>query len=65
VPVAEMQPPAGVVNVGGEWFYDEYARNGGIPSLGTEAAAGATEPGAQQAPPAPEERNRILDLFKN
>ncbi|KQM71413.1 penicillin-binding protein [Xylophilus sp. Leaf220] len=65
VPVAEMQPPAGVVNVGGEWFYDEYARNGGIPSLGTEAAAGATDPGAQQAPPAPEERNRILDLFKN
>ena len=65
VPVAEMQPPAGVVNVGGEWFYDEYARNGGIPSLGTEAAAGASEPGAPQAPPAPEERNRILDLFKN
>ncbi|MCS4510100.1 penicillin-binding protein 1A [Xylophilus ampelinus] len=65
VPVAEMQPPAGVVNVGGEWFYDEYARNGGIPSLGTEAAGGETDPGAQQSAPAPEERNRILDLFKN
>ncbi|MFE8643566.1 penicillin-binding protein 1A [Sphingomonas sp. NCPPB 2930] len=65
VPVAEMQPPAGVVNVGGEWFYEEYARNGGIPSLGTEAAAETADPGAQQAPPAPEERNRILDLFKN
>lgn len=34
VPVAEPTVPPGVVNVGGEWFYDEYARNGGVASVG-------------------------------
>ncbi|HQQ68891.1 MAG TPA: penicillin-binding protein 1A [Alicycliphilus sp.] len=63
VPVAEPTVPPGVVNVSGEWFYDEYARNNGIASLGMEAQApGATTPGPA---PAPEERNRILDLFRN
>nr|WP_239024412.1 penicillin-binding protein 1A [Ramlibacter humi] len=35
--VPEVQPvaPPGVVNVGGEWFYEEYARGGGVSSLGT------------------------------
>ncbi|WP_233167607.1 penicillin-binding protein 1A [Xylophilus sp. ASV27] len=62
VPVAEITPPSGVVNVGGEWFYEEYARNGGIPSLGADTTSDAS---AVQAPPPAEERNRILDLFKN
>jgi len=65
VPVAEITPPSGVVNVGGEWFYEEYARNGGIPSLGSDTTTGATDVTAPQAPPPAEERNRILDLFKN
>ncbi|MEH3087367.1 MAG: penicillin-binding protein 1A [Xylophilus ampelinus] len=69
VPVQEMQPPAGVTNVGGEWYYDEYARGGGIPSLAIEPLpadnGGAPNPIAPQAPPPAEERNRILDLFKN
>ena len=55
--------PPGVVNVSGEWFYDEYARSSGVASLGMEAQApGATAPGPA---PAPEERNRILDMFRN
>ena len=65
VPVAEPTVPAGVVNVSGEWFYEEYARNAGVASLGMESAAptdGAPAPGT---PPPPEERNRILDLFRN
>ncbi len=64
VPVMEPTVPAGVVNVGGEWFYEEYARSSGIPSMGLEdrSAAPATAP---QAPPPAEERNRILDLFRN
>ena len=63
VPVAEPTVPPGVVNVSGEWFYDEYARNSGVASLGMEAQApGATAPGPA---PAPEERNRILDMFRN
>ena len=63
VPVAELPVPAGVVNVGGEWYYEEYARNaGGVSSLGLEDGAA---PNNGSAPPAPEERNRILDLFRN
>lgn len=62
VPVMEQTVPPGVVNVGGEWFYEEYARNAGVANLGMEAAAGAA-PGSEG--PAPEERTRILDLFRN
>ncbi len=68
VPVAEPTVPPGVVNVGGEWFYDEYARNAGVASVGMDdhAPAPGGAPGvAPAAPPAPEERSRILDLFRN
>ena len=34
VPVMEPSAPEGVVNVGGEWYYEEYARGGGVGSLG-------------------------------
>jgi penicillin-binding protein 1A len=69
VPVAELPAPSGVVNVGGEWYYDDYAPGRGVASLGVdttptqpaEALAGAPI----GAPPPPEERNRILDLFRN
>lgn len=64
VPVMEQTVPPGVVNVGGEWFYEEYARNGGVANVGGDSrpASPAVTP---QAPPAAEERNRILDLFRN
>ncbi len=64
VPVAEPTVPPGVVNVSGEWFYDEYARNsGGVASLGLDDQPRRHRPPG--LPPAPEERNRILDLFRN
>ena len=59
VPVSQPTVPPGVVNVGGEWYYDEYAR-GGVSSLGLDNGATSTVPA-----PAPEERNKILDLFRN
>lgn len=62
VPVAELPVPPGVVNVGGEWFYEEFARSAGISSLGVPPEAAA---GEEAAPPPTEERNRILDLFRN
>ena len=78
VPVTEYSPPEGVVNMGGEWFYDEYAKGSGISSvgLGDKPAPGAgtdnpvtgqpVPPGAAiQSPPPGDERKRILDLFKN
>jgi penicillin-binding protein 1A len=65
VPVMEPTVPAGVVNVGGEWFYEEYARNSGVPSVGLDAPRPAASATVPQAPPPAEERNRILDLFRN
>ena len=66
VPVTEPAVPPGVVQVGGDWVFEEFARNAGVTSLGLDAApagaGGATEP---PAAPAPEERNKILDLFRN
>lgn len=67
VPVAEVQAPPGVVNMGGDWYYEENARNGGVSSLGMESVntdEGAPLPGGTPAPAA-EERSRILDLFRN
>ena len=56
VPVQEPAAPEGVVNIGGEWYYEEYARGAGVSSVGLE----------DKAPVAPseEERNSILDLFR-
>ncbi|MBA4329805.1 MAG: penicillin-binding protein [Polaromonas sp.] len=78
VPVTEFTPPEGVVNIGGEWFYDEYAKGSGISSVGLSdkpaPGAGADNPiqgqpvppgAAIQSPPPGDERKRILDLFKN
>ncbi|MNV97910.1 hypothetical protein D3C71_1930950 [compost metagenome] len=61
VPVAELPVPPGVVNVGGEWFYEEFARNAGVASLGVPESSENPE----SPPPPSEERNRILDLFRN
>ncbi|GDY36007.1 penicillin-binding protein 1A [Acidovorax sp. NB1] len=65
VPVMEPTVPAGVVNVGGEWFYDEYARSSGVSSVGLEDHRSASPAVTPQAPPPSEERSRILDLFRN
>ena len=60
VPVAELAAPEGVVNIGGEWFYEEYAKGGGVSQLGVD-----NKPDKAQALPAADEKKRILDLFKN
>ena len=68
VPVSEPKPPEGVVRVGGDWYYEEYARGGGISNLGGAGLAPWPEPELAPengTPAASEERNRILDLFKN
>ncbi len=76
VPVSEYSPPEGVVNVGGEWYYTEYAKGAGVSSVGSQdpaaaAASAVQQPGAvergaaiQVLPPS-DEKKRILDLFKN
>ena len=68
VPIVTPVPPPGVVNSGGEWFYDEYVKAAGVTSLGLDdKGASASNNGAPVTPPPPqaEERNRILDLFRN
>lgn len=62
IPVSEPPVPEGLVNVGGDWMYEEYARGGGISTLGTGNDGASKTPTA--SPPG-EERNRILDLFRN
>jgi len=67
VPVVQYAPPEGVVNVGGEWYYDEYARGSGVSSLGMDdpgRTGKATAADPVVLPPADEKR-RILDLFRN
>ena len=73
VPVNEYQPPQGVVNIGGEWYYDEYAKGAGVTSVGMRDTAAQAQ--SDQSPISPgnpisvlppaDERKRILDLFKN
>jgi penicillin-binding protein 1A len=57
LPVKEETPPDGVLNVGGDWIYEEYAHGAGVGSLGLEEKA--------PAPPTEDERKSILDLFRN
>ena len=65
VPVTEPIVPEGVVSSGGEWFYTEYANNAGVTSVGTNDPSGAPEERQVLPLPPAEERNRILDLFRN
>jgi penicillin-binding protein 1A len=63
VPVMEPSAPEGVTNVGGEWFYEEYARGGGVGSVGGTAVPenGGTPPAVagpsgEQSPGVPGDR---------
>ena len=71
VPVTELPVPEGLVNQGGEWYYEEYAKGTGVSNLGMRDAA-TPDGGGPSAPAAPisvlppaDEKKRILDLFKN
>jgi penicillin-binding protein 1A len=64
VPVMEPTPPEGVINVGGEWYYEEYARGSGVGSLGMSngvdaglVAPAVRGPAGEQAPGAPTDRS--------
>jgi penicillin-binding protein 1A len=73
VPVQEPTAPEGVVQSGGEWFYEEFYRGAGVSSVGLEDkmpdAAGSTAPAgsgaASAAGPTADEKKKILDLFRN
>lgn len=60
-PVFKPQTPVGLVNIEGQWIYEENSNGRGISSLGVEEDIATTE---IPLPPE-EERRRILDLFRN
>jgi penicillin-binding protein 1A len=77
-PVSDYTPPSGVINVGGEWYYEEYGPGHGVRSIGMrdpwpgaadagEAAGGTGNGEAAANSPAVDsaDRRSILDLFKN
>ncbi len=64
VSVMEPTAPEGVVNVGGEWYYEEYARGGGVSNLGGAAVEGPPAapavngaPVVRGVPAAPQDRS--------
>lgn len=61
IPVSEPAVPEGLVNIGGDWMFDELSKEGSISSLGVGQESTASKPSTI---PAAEEKNRILDLFR-
>ena len=57
VPVMEPEPPEGILRLNNEWYFEEFAKNGGVGALGAGTA--------HQAQPAADEKKSILDLFRN
>ncbi len=71
VPVSQVPEPPGVVQVDGEWYFDEFTPGHNVASLGIEPVevAQPQQPLPHELvplgpPPQPEERNRILDFFR-
>jgi penicillin-binding protein 1A len=71
----DLTPPPGVVNLSGEWYYEEFAYGGGVRTLGVERKTDKPSEGevitsttvdasSGEAKPA-EEKKSILDLFRN
>ena len=57
-----------MVQVGGEWYFDDYTSGRAVSTLGVEVAPATADPNAHSpsaGTPAPDERSRILDMFRN
>ncbi len=57
LPTVEPAVPEGLLQVGGEWIYDEFSEGRGIANVGLDEKPLPTAPSA-------EERSSILDLFR-
>jgi len=60
-PVEEPVAPEGVVNIGGEWFYEEYTQGTGVRELGPDS--GDTPESKIPAPATDAEKKGIIDMF--
>jgi len=61
VPVMEPSAPEGVVNVGGEWYYEEYARGGGVSNLGGTSVDTGVDAGGTPSPNRPPEDKSLMN----
>ena len=61
VPVEEPPVPEGLVNIGGEWFYEEYTPGTGVKELSPDGEDGGSR--GTPAPTSSDEKKGILDLF--
>ncbi len=65
VKVFEPTAPQGLLNLAGEWYYEEFTRGAGVRSLGLEDRPAPSAVDPDPSAPAPEEEKKsILDLFK-
>ena len=68
-PLANYVVPTGLVQVGGEWQFEEYTGTAGVVSLGlderTSTPSGVGNAELPQGNHANEEKRSILDLFRN
>lgn len=60
VPVTEPVAPEGITHVGGEWYFEEFIKGEGVTSVKSDEKSEATPAG-----PVADEKNKILELFKN
>ena len=58
MPIMDAIAPEGVLYVNGDWYFEEYAKGNGVTSLGLGNEKGGSLP-------EPDEKKRILDLFRN
>ena len=56
--VAPYEPPEGVIQVNGEYYFDEFSGKGGVSALTADEDVNAPKPGSA------DEKRSILDLFK-
>ena len=61
VPVMEPTAPEGVTHLGGEWYFEEFVKGGGVSTLGSGEALNSDH----AAPTPAEDKKKIMDLFKN
>ncbi len=58
MPIMDAIAPEGVLYVNGDWYFEEFAKGNGVTSLGLGNEKGSSLP-------EPDEKKRILDLFRN
>lgn len=68
VPIEEPLPPTGIIQVGNEWYFEEFGPGKGMANLkSNNASSDASNDAGTSAPlnPSTDEKKSILDLFLN